>query len=153
MNFYISGALQGSTDLSVARIVYENAALSVAKSGGTPYVPHTKTDPEQNRDINSGSVFKSDLDEIKKSEALVVFLNEPSLGVGAEIAIAMSMGKKILPLVIEGKAYSRFIEGLLDTSGLKVQTYSDEKEMDCIIQKFVDDCLFSDQSNYLVSSL
>lgn len=153
MKFYISGALQGSTDLSIARIVYENAALSVSKSGGTPYVPHTKTDPEQNSDINSGSVFKSDLDEIKKSEALVVFLNEPSLGVGAEIAIAMSMGKKILPLVIEGKAYSRFIEGLLDTSGLKVQTYSDEEEMDFIIQQFVDDCLCSDQSNYLVSSL
>ena len=39
MNFYISGAIQGSSDIEFARVIYEQAAGAVEQAGTKAYVP------------------------------------------------------------------------------------------------------------------
>lgn len=137
MKVYISGALQGSANLAAAREVYEFAGHVVQDAGGVAYVPHTKTDPQQNNSLNGQSVFRADFDEIRSSDGLVVFLNEPSLGVGAEIVIALSMGKSILPLAYSKTSYSRFVEGLLEEYGMSVARYYSNDDLQGLISDFV----------------
>ena len=86
---YISGALMGSSDLSAARELYERVAGMVEGLGQDAYVPHKATDPEGNPTIPPGEVFRTAVDNILASKGVIAFLNEPSLGVGAEIAICI----------------------------------------------------------------
>ncbi|WP_299631762.1 nucleoside 2-deoxyribosyltransferase [uncultured Roseobacter sp.] len=153
MKYYVSGALQGSDNLKEARAVYERAGKAIQTAGAMAYVPHTNTDPETNVSLDSHSVFRTDLDEIKKADALVVFLNEPSLGVGAEIAIALSMGKQLLPVVFSGKPYSRFVGGMLEAHGVSVQQYKTVSELEDIIAKHVSDHLAGDESQNLCNAV
>lgn len=153
MKFYISGALQGSNNLNSAREVYELAGRSVQSAGANVYVPHMKTDPEGNAALDSQSVFQTDLDEIKESDGLIVFLNEPSLGVGAEIAIALSLGKTLLPLVEDGRAFSRFVDGLVKANSVEVRRYASPPELVSIIEKHVREQLSSNNTHYLRSAI
>ena len=86
---YISRALKGSSDLSAARELYERVAGMVEGLGQDAYVPHKATDPEGNPTIPPGEVFRTDVDNILASKGVIAFLNEPSLGVGTEIAICI----------------------------------------------------------------
>ncbi len=153
MQFYISGALQGSDNLSAAREVYELAGQTVQRAGAIAYVPHMKTDPEANVALDGHSVFRTDLDEIKGSHGLIVFLNEHSLGVGAEIAIALSLGKSLLPLVEDGRDYSRFVDGLIKANGIGIHRYGSRPELITVIKNYVVAQLSSDNSNYLRSAV
>jgi len=153
MKFYISGALQGSDNLRAAREAYELAGQAVQSAGAIAYVPHTKTDPVANVTIDSHSVFNTDLDEIKGSDGLIVFLNEPSLGVGAEIAIALSLGKTLLPLVEQERDFSRFVDGLIKANGIDTQRYASPEELTALIQKHVVEQLVSDNSQHLRSAI
>jgi hypothetical protein len=153
MKFYISGALQGSNDLASARRIYEMAGKAVRSAGAVAYVPHLKTDPELNDLLDSYSVFTADLDEIKCSDGLIVFLNEPSLGVGAEIAIALSLGKSMLPLVERGKPFSRFVEGLINANGVFVVEYASLADLNQAIETHVSERLKTKNIDHLRSAI
>lgn len=153
MRFYISGALQGSSDLDPARALYETAGVAVQRAGAKAYVPHLKTDPEKNVSLDSQSVFETDLNEIKNADGLIVFLNEPSLGVGAEIAIALSLGKNLLPVLEHGKNFSRFVGGLLEANGIAAQRYTSPDELSDIISAHVIEQLGSNNINHLISAI
>lgn len=153
MKFYISGALQGSNDLASARRIYEMAGDAVRSAGAVAYVPHLKTDPELNEILDSHSVFTADLEEIKRSDGLIVFLNEPSLGVGAEIAIALSLGKSMLPLVESGKPFSRFVEGLIYANGVVVVEYASPADLKQAIETYVSGRLKTKNLDHLCSAI
>jgi nucleoside 2-deoxyribosyltransferase len=114
LTVYISGALMGASDLPRVRALYEQFADACASVGWSPYVPHRRTDPRENATIESGSVFEVDLVELRNADAIVAYLGEPSLGVGAELAIAMQSGKLILGLHEDAREISRFIGGMLN---------------------------------------
>ncbi len=153
MRFYVSGALQGSQNLATARSVYELAGKAIKSAGAEAYVPHMKTDPVANFALDSHSVFRTDLEQIKNSDGLVVFLNEPSLGVGAEIAIALSLGKILLPLVESGRDFSRFVGGLLEANGAHPLRYSSLDELQSIIRTNVLEQLNPNNTNHLRSAI
>lgn len=113
MRVYISGALKGSRDLSAARDLYERAALAVSQAGHEPYVPHSSTDPERAAALSPEAVYDSDMKAIHRSDAVLAFLNEPSLGVGAEIAICARESIPVLGLCALRTEVSRFALGCL----------------------------------------
>ena len=113
MRVYISGALKGSRDLSAARELYERAALAVSQAGHEPYVPHSNTDPERAATLAPEAAFDSDMKAIHRSDAVLAFLNEPSLGVGAEIAICTRESIPVLGLCALRTEVSRFALGCL----------------------------------------
>ena len=113
MRVYISGALKGSRDLIAARELYERAARAVSQAGHEPFIPHAWTDPERAANIAPEAVYDSDVKAIHGSDAVLAFLNEPSLGVGAEIAICMSESIPVLGLCALQAEVSRFAVGCL----------------------------------------
>lgn len=116
-NVYISGALKGASDLARVRRLYEGFAEACADAGWRPYLPHEHTDPETAPSVSSRVVVKRDITQLEKADAVVVYLGEPSLGAGAETAIALSTGKRVLAVWEKGASVSRFIEGLVDGHG------------------------------------
>ena len=114
MRAYVSGALMNAPDLSAARALYERLGAACALAGCDAYVPHQHADPERDAGMANLEVARRDLDAIAKADILVAELSEPSLGVGAEIAIALHGGKRVLALAAEGHRVSRFILGLLE---------------------------------------
>lgn len=137
MKIYISGALQGSRDLTGARALYEAAALAVEEAGHTPYLPHKHTDPVEAADLDAVSVFQRDMANLRGADLIVAFLNEPSLGVGAELVLAREAGKPVLALHADGTSVSRFVAGYLFDRRSCVETYVDQQGMADAVATFV----------------
>lgn len=114
---YISGALKGASDLARVRRLYEGFAEACVDVGWCPYLPHEHTDPETAAGVPSRVVAKRDITQLEKADAVVVYLGEPSLGAGAETAIALSAGKRVLAVWEKDADVSRFLEGLVEGHG------------------------------------
>ena len=123
MRVCISGALKGSRDLVAARELYERAGLAVSRAGHEPYVPHTRTDPERAAELAPEAVYDSDVKAMHRSDDVLAFLNEPSLGVGAEIAVCTSEAIPVLGLCAVRTDGSRFALGCLLAGNGRVVRY------------------------------
>lgn len=114
MRAYISGALNNVPDLDKARALYEALGAACEAARCEAYVPHRHADPQRDPQMANHEVAEKDLVAIAASDVLVAHLGEPSLGVGAELVIALHAGKRILALAEEGQRVSRFALGLLE---------------------------------------
>lgn len=137
MRVYISGALKGSRDLVAARELYERAGRAVSRAGHEPYVPHIRTDPERAAKLAPEAVYDSDLKAIHRSDAVLAFLNEPSLGVGAEIAICTREAIPVLGLCVAKTNVSRFAVGCLLAGNGRVVRYGAWAEAEQAIASFL----------------
>jgi hypothetical protein len=93
---YISGALINAARLDDARRLYERLAEACVSAGWTAYVPHQHADPVRDPDLPNAEVARRDLAQVRAADVLVAYVGEPSLGVGAEVAIALAEGKRVL---------------------------------------------------------
>ena len=139
MKVYISGALMGSSDLGAARELYERAAESIAAAGHEPHLPHLETDPEDAAHLAPERVFATDLEALRTSDAVLAFLNEPSLGVGAELAICWREAIPLLGLCEEGVDVSRFAMGCLAAGGGQLVRYGPWTQVQAAILDFLSD--------------
>ncbi|MCK1699912.1 hypothetical protein IVA86_00265 [Bradyrhizobium sp. 146] len=114
---YVSGALMASVDIASARAKYEACASVLERAGYEPYLPHRRTDPEAASDLQDKAVFSHDMKALLGSDAVVAFLDEPSHGVGAELAICAFRRIPTLALAPIDARISRFISGMLEESG------------------------------------
>jgi nucleoside 2-deoxyribosyltransferase len=111
---YISGALLNATDLSKSRALYERFADACRNAGWDAYVPHQHADPVRDAHLTNSDVAKRDLEQVRAADALVTYVGEPSLGVGAEVAIALAAGKRVLLLAERDRRVSRFLLGMAE---------------------------------------
>lgn len=125
MLIYISGPLQGSTDLDSARRLYDDLAEIVRSFGHDAYVPHHHTDPAGAANLSSEDVFSTDLAALNAAHAVVAHVGLPSTGVGAELALSVASDRRVLGLKRPAERGSRFAEGLIADAGGKVITFSD----------------------------
>jgi nucleoside 2-deoxyribosyltransferase len=137
MRVYISGALKASRDLVAARKLYEYAATSVRRVGVEPYLPHATTDPEKEADLSPQSVYHTDVTALRSCQAVIAFLDEPSLGVGAELAICAQDDIPVLGLCRSPQEVSRFAIGCLLDSGGQLASYRTEEQLDVHIDGFI----------------
>lgn len=137
MKYYISGALQASRDLDDARKLYNDVARILEKEGVTAFLPHKQTDPVWAVQLSSDDVFKRDVNAIDSCDAVVAFLNEPSHGVGAEVAMCLGWEKPLLPFLHESKSCSRFLEGLIRSYGGKILRYRNTRDLETRLGLFV----------------
>jgi Nucleoside 2-deoxyribosyltransferase len=129
MRIYISGPLQGSTDLARARRFYENLADIVHGCGHDPYVPHHNTDPTHAAGLSSEAVFTADIAALSSAHAVIAHVGLPSTGVGAELALAIASSRRVLGLKRPDEKGSRFAEGLILDSGGKVITFAGQDDL------------------------
>jgi 2'-deoxynucleoside 5'-phosphate N-hydrolase len=139
MMVYVSGALKGSRDIARARALYEQAAYFVATAGHKAYLPHQNTDPEHAAAISPAQVFRRDVAALRAANGVVAFIGEPSLGVGAELALCAEAGTPLLGLHTPADDVSRFAVGLLEAVGARLVCYGDSGELESAIRDFLDD--------------
>jgi hypothetical protein len=139
MMVYVSGALKGSRDIARARALYEHAAQVVTAAGHQAYLPHQHTDPEHAAAISPAQVFLRDVAALRAANGVVVFLGEPSLGVGAELALCAEAGTPMLGLHTPVDDVSRFAAGLLESAGGRLVCYADASELEAAIRGFLVD--------------
>lgn len=63
--------------------------------------------------MNRVNITTKDLNELSNADVIVAYLGEPSLGVGAELVIAMQQNKTILAVYECRRKILRFVRGLL----------------------------------------
>src|SRR5688572_16431328 len=93
---YISGALLNAAHLDASRALYERLAEACRSAGWDAYVPHQHADPVRDAHLSNVDVAERDLENVMAADVLVAYVGEPSLGVGAEVAIALRAGKRVL---------------------------------------------------------
>ena len=110
---YISGALTAVADLQAARAYYESLADVCRVNGLEPTLPHLYASPDEHRDLPAELVYSQDLENIVSAAIVLAHVGAPSLGVGAELAIAAHEEIPIVALSRPGETVSRFLLGLL----------------------------------------
>lgn len=127
MQAYISGALLNAAQLDKSRALYERFAEACREAGWAAYVPHQHADPVRDSHLSNVDVAERDLENVTAADVLVAYVGEPSLGVGAEVAIALRAGKRVLIVAEADRKVSRFLLGLAEmhagqTAVLRYQT-------------------------------
>lgn len=124
---YISGALTHVAQADDVRSFYEDLARACELEGGVPYLPHLSMDPRAHLDVTPENVYARDVAAVLASDLVIAYVGLPSLGVGAEIAMAAGAGIPLIGVRRPGDVVSRFITGLLRTvDGQEVTTAGDE---------------------------
>lgn len=111
---YISGAFTNVNNWTNTSKKYEAVAKTLEYFGFDTFLPHSKTPPTLTEGLTSEDVFLSDYREIKDSQIIFAFLDDPSHGVGAEIALALNLGLPVIGISHKDIKISRFIKGLLE---------------------------------------
>ncbi len=105
--------------------------------GHEAHVPHHSTDPISASSLSANAVFAADVAALNSADAVIAHVGLPSTGVGAEIALATASGRRVLGLKRPGERGSRFAEGLIADSGGTVLEFSDERELERGIGKWL----------------
>lgn len=129
MRVYISGPLQGSSDLPTARRLYEQIASVASSQGCIPYVPHLHTDPEAAAHLDAGSVYQRDVAALLASDVVIAHVGAPSTGVGAELALAARAGLAIIAIHRDTEQVSRFAAGLIEEASGHFVTFTGEADL------------------------
>ena len=113
---YISGALNNVPDLPRARAWYEWLGDVCRAAGFTPYIPHTRTDPEFTAELDDREVYARDREAHTGAAVVVADIGTPSLGVGGEIASACLSGQPVIAVHRADQRPSRYTRGQILTS-------------------------------------
>ncbi len=134
MKIYFAGSIRGGR---VDQSVY-NEIIALLQQHGTVLTEHIgaidlSTDGEVG--LTNQEIFNRDLGWIKEADAVVAEVTNPSMGVGYELGIAESLGKRILCLVREvpGRRLSAMIAG---NKGFAIEQYQKPEEVSAIFDKF-----------------
>ena len=120
---YISGALLNAAQLDRSRALYERFAEACRAAGWDAYVPHQHADPVRDAHLSNVEVAERDVDHVTAADALVAYVGEPSLGVGAEVAIALRAGKRVFVVAEADRRVSRFLLGLVELHPSQAQVF------------------------------
>ena len=135
MRIYVAGALLGAADLEEACARYWELGNNLRDKGFDVYLPQEHTHPEGTRELRARQVFEQGVRELRDSEVLLALLDEPSLGTGAEIALALETGMTVIGAHRFGTPVSRFVVGLLESeANTKMIVYETLTELAARVQ-------------------
>jgi len=103
-----------ASSIDQSRALYERFADACRAAGWEAYVPHQHADPVRDAAMSNVEVAERDVDQVAAADALVAYVGEPSLGVGAEVAIALRAGKRVFVLAESDRRVSRFLLGFAE---------------------------------------
>lgn len=133
MRIYLAAAMTHSgRDLDAIK------ALLDCLEGDGHHVPSRHVaDPrgrEVEGDLSEAKLAQRDLGWVAGCDALVAEVSSPSHGVGVEVAAALAGGKPVLLVYRRGTPVSRLLLGL---PGVEVVTYTDAREIDVAVWRFL----------------
>jgi len=125
---YLASAL---TNLTIAERTEldetQDMIRAVCKSRGIDiYLPKEKTDPNLHRDVPAEQVFFADIEEVLKSDLLILMTDHPSFGGGMELKAALDA---LLPIILIGRQevpVSRMVRGIPSSRSYQAKYRRDE---------------------------
>ena len=134
-NIYFAGSIRGGRQLAGR---YRDL-IELSRTFGHVHSEHVGDDPAISRDekLSDRQIHERDLEWIRQSDKVVAEVSVPSLGVGYEIAYAITLGKPVLCLYDDNSEYrlSAMISGSKD---VKVRRYGSLGEAGIILQKYME---------------
>lgn len=133
MKIYFAGAIRGGRD---DRDLYLQMITLLQKYGEvlTEHVGDPKLS-EMGEQTHETFIFNRDMSWLRDSDVIVAEVTTPSLGVGYELGLAKTLGKKILCLYrpFPQKSLSAMVRG---NPAFKVEEYQTIEDAEEIIKKF-----------------
>jgi len=84
------------------------------------------TDPQEDPNVPSSEVYKSDLEALAASDVIIVYLGEPTTGTGQEMEYAQEHGIPIYMMYEKGKFISRMAKGSPNVKGSIIFSSEDD---------------------------
>lgn len=136
---YFAGSIRGGRrdrDLYAGIIEFLGDRATVL----TEHVGDLEVQERAEKDLTDGQIFERDLAWLKKADALVAEVTQPSLGVGYEIALAEARGLPVFCLFRPrpGLRLSAMIRG---NRHVTVVEYRDMVEARSLLEAFLESCL------------
>ncbi len=135
LNIYFAGSIRGGRQDArlYSRLV---AFLGLYGKVLTAHVGN-ETLLEEERDLDEQEIFERDMEWLQAADCLIAEVSTPSLGVGYEIALARTLGKKVLCLFRSGsgRCLSAMIAG---DPLLRVTHYGNAEEAENIISQWME---------------
>ena len=135
MKIYFSGAISAGRDNLP---IYQHIVERLQAQGHNVLSAHV-ADPqalEQEKDALPRHIFDRDVAWVDECEAMIAEVSTPSTGVGYEYGRATGQGKPVLCVYRSGVRMSKMVTGN-PASNLKVAAYSNEDEVDRIVDEFL----------------
>ena len=114
MNIYFAGAIRGGREKVND---YEKIVNKLQELGNvlTTHVASKQINEKGEKDVSPMDIFNRDVEWLEQSDLIVAEVSVPSLGIGYELGLAESLGKKIICLydVNSEKTLSAMIDGNL----------------------------------------
>lgn len=76
----------------------------------------------------SAQVYEHDLQQVSNADAVIALIDEPSLGVGIELAHAVAHNKPLLALHHTEVSVTRMVRGAADLGLITLVSYKDEED-------------------------
>jgi nucleoside 2-deoxyribosyltransferase len=127
MKIYLSAAIMGARNPEASCVFYEAVSDALVKRLHCQvYLPHHFTSPTLKPNMEATEIFENDINKVYESDVVLALLDEPSLGVGSEIALALQKGIFVIGTHSNKNKASRFTSGMLvKYSNGKYFTYED----------------------------
>ena len=135
MKIYFAGSIRGGREFQKFYV----EIISYLKNYGTVMTEHIGNldlDASGETDLTDVEIYVRDKNWIINSDVIVAEVSNPSLGVGYELGLAESLGKKVLCLFFNGNQnpLSAMVAG---NGSFKVATYSNSDDLKAIIDNFL----------------
>jgi nucleoside 2-deoxyribosyltransferase len=112
---YISGALTAISSedgREKLKNFYKRISETCENQEFQAYLPQVHTDPILYPKYTPSEVYEKNSFQIRKSQLLIAYVGEPSLGVGSELELANQNKIPIILLYEDGKRVSRHVRGI-----------------------------------------
>jgi len=112
MRIFFAGPLTDLHNPEQTKRFYEKIAKAAQEVGFEYFWAFLNgTDPIKNPEVASKDVYQRDIAELDKSDMMIAYMGEPSIGTGMEIEHAYYSHKPIIILYEQGKKISRMLLG------------------------------------------
>ncbi|MCD4784584.1 MAG: nucleoside 2-deoxyribosyltransferase [Candidatus Eremiobacteraeota bacterium] len=114
---YISGALTSIRQKVRVEILYEKIGKLCESKGIHAYIPHLEQNLDKNPDITFEEMYRSNMEQVDKSDLVVAYVGIPSQGTGMEIERAHQNRIGVFVLSEKGNKVSRMVRGCPSVMG------------------------------------
>ncbi len=135
MNIYFACSITGGREFEA---VYQDLTAAMLADGHIVPTAHLASPAviELEAVVSPHDVYERDVNWIREADALIAEVSVPSHGVGYEIGFALSVGKRVLCLLKEGRKISKMVSGNPDPN-LLVYIYRDNQDAVQFVRSFL----------------
>jgi nucleoside 2-deoxyribosyltransferase len=112
MKIFFAGPLTNLENPDKIKAFYIKLAELAKKLGHEPFWAFLSgTDPIKNPDVSADEVYRRDIEQIAKSDLMIAYVGESSIGTGEEIEYAKTVKVQVIILYEKGDKITRMLTG------------------------------------------